>query len=47
MLKSWKGSSRDFVLVGFIIFIALFWSLILLLFLLLLEFIFIAIKIAF
>jgi len=28
MFKFWKGSSRDFVLVGFIVFIALFWSLI-------------------
>jgi len=27
MFKCWKGSSRDFVLVGFIVFIALFWSL--------------------
>jgi len=27
MFKRWKGSSRDFVLVAFIIFIALFWSL--------------------
>jgi len=27
MFKFWKGSSRDAVLVGFISFIALFWSL--------------------
>jgi len=28
MIECWKGSSIDFDLVGFIVFIALFWSLI-------------------